>query len=118
MDKEFLEEAKKSLQAKKASLEARLSAAAKEKDGEHYATRFPDYGDDEESAVSEVEDYDTNVDIENNLSKDLRATNAALKRIEEGNYGVCLKCGKDIEPKRLEAYFAASVCLNCEENKK
>jgi RNA polymerase-binding transcription factor DksA len=117
MDKEFIRKAKEVLETKKANLEARLSVAAKE-DGDRYATRFPDYGDDEESAVSEVEDYDTNVDIENNFSKDLRATNAALKRIEEGNYGTCLKCGKLIENKRLEAYPAASICLNCEKNKK
>lgn len=115
MDKEFLEEAKKTLEAKKANLEARLSEAAKKEDGERYATRFPDYGDDEESAVSEVEDYDTNVDIENNLSKDLRATNAALKRIGEGNYGICLKCGQQIEPKRLEAYPAAAICFSCKK---
>ncbi|MCX6811881.1 MAG: TraR/DksA C4-type zinc finger protein [Candidatus Berkelbacteria bacterium] len=115
MDKEFLEKVKKSLEAKKANLEARLSETAKKEDGDHYATRFPNYGDDEESAVSEVEDYDTNVDIENNLVKDLRATNAALKRIEEENYGICLKCSKQIEPKRLEAYPAASVCLNCKK---
>jgi RNA polymerase-binding transcription factor DksA len=116
MDKEFLERAKKLLEEKEASLEARLSETAEKEDG-NYAPRFPDYGDDEESQVTEVEDYDTNVDIENNLLKDLRATKAAIARIEQENYGVCLKCGKQIEPKRLEAYPAASVCLNCQKKK-
>lgn len=106
MDREFLDKTKKSLEEKKASLEARLSVNG---------TRFPDYGNDEESAVSEVEDYDTNVGLDNDLNKDFRATKAALKRIEEGDYGTCLKCGKQIEAMRLKAYPAAAVCLGCEK---
>jgi RNA polymerase-binding transcription factor DksA len=104
MDKEFLREVKVKLEAKRKNLEARLSANG---------THFPDYGDDEESAVSEVEDYNTSVGLDNDLNKDLRATNLALERIERGKYGICLKCGKLIEQKRLEAYPAASLCLNC-----
>jgi RNA polymerase-binding transcription factor DksA len=118
MDKEFEESAKKVLEDKKSALEARLSQGGKKKTDDGYITRFPDYGDDEESAVSEVEDYDTNVDIENNLSRDLKATKAALARIEEGKYGICIKCGRNIEEKRLYAYPAASLCLDCEKNKK
>jgi len=115
MDKEFEQSAKKVLEAKKTYLESRLSEGGEKKSGDGYTTRFPDYGDDEESAVSEVEDYDSNVGIENDLSKDLRATNSALERMEQGKYGICIKCGKEIETKRLEAYPAASICLECEK---
>ncbi len=115
MDKEFEQSAQKALEAKKAYLESRLSGGGEKKPGDGHTTRFPDYGDDEESAVSEVEDYDTNVGIENDLSKDLRATNSALERMKQGKYGICLKCEKEIESKRLEAYPAASICLKCEK---
>ncbi|SHG59014.1 transcriptional regulator, TraR/DksA family [Cognatiyoonia sediminum] len=38
---------------------------------------------------------------------------AALKRIDEGEYGYCTDCGEDIEPKRLSADPATALCLDC-----
>jgi DnaK suppressor protein len=38
---------------------------------------------------------------------------AALKRIDEGTYGTCVSCGRDIAPQRLEAYPWASLCIDC-----
>lgn len=105
MDKEQIESIKKILLAKIEYLESKLSKSG--------ATPFPDYGEDEESAVSEVEDYDTNLGLNNDLEKDLNAARTALKRIEEGNFGVCQKCGRQIERKRIEAYPAAAFCLDC-----
>jgi DnaK suppressor protein len=37
----------------------------------------------------------------------------ALKRIEKGTYGVCESCGQKIPPRRLEAYLAARLCVQC-----
>ena len=37
----------------------------------------------------------------------------ALKRIEEGVYGKCVHCGKDIEEKRLMAIPEAKKCIAC-----
>jgi RNA polymerase-binding protein DksA len=37
---------------------------------------------------------------------------AALKRIDEGTYGTCRTCGKEIAPERLEAYPWASLCID------
>ena len=41
---------------------------------------------------------------------------AALKRIEEGDYGWCLECGEPIDPRRLEHDPAAPLCIGCAEN--
>jgi len=43
-----------------------------------------------------------------------------LRKIEEGKYGICEKCGKPIEKKRLELVPAAELCLSCinENNEK
>lgn len=38
---------------------------------------------------------------------------AALKRIEEGEYGFCTDCGEEIAPKRLTADPAIALCLDC-----
>ncbi len=37
----------------------------------------------------------------------------ALKRIEEGVYGRCVVCGKQIEEKRLLAIPEAKMCIQC-----
>jgi DnaK suppressor protein len=53
-----------------------------------------------------------NLDREFNL---LKNTRAALRRIEEGSFGVCLHCEEDINPKRLAAVPWAAFCIQCQE---
>jgi DnaK suppressor protein len=38
---------------------------------------------------------------------------AALRRIEEGDYGDCLVCGEPIAERRLKLDPAATHCVNC-----
>ena len=39
--------------------------------------------------------------------------NAALQSIDEGIYGMCQKCGKPINPRRLDAEPQAITCMDC-----
>ncbi|CAN5804153.1 hypothetical protein BH10CHL1_BH10CHL1_49880 [soil metagenome] len=39
----------------------------------------------------------------------------ALRSIEKGNYGICTRCNKPIEPGRLEVKPDATLCLNCQQ---
>jgi len=45
--------------------------------------------------------------------KRLRLIEAALTRIQQGKYGLCMKCGKKIPPERLEAIPYALLCIDC-----
>lgn len=36
---------------------------------------------------------------------------AALQRIERGDYGLCIRCGEQINPKRLEAMPETLTCI-------
>jgi RNA polymerase-binding protein DksA len=47
-----------------------------------------------------------------NSEQVLSEINTALKRIEDGTYGTCKVCGKEIAPERLEAYPWASLCID------
>ena len=38
---------------------------------------------------------------------------AALKRMDDGEYGTCIECGTDIDQDRLEAYPYADECIDC-----
>jgi DnaK suppressor protein len=51
--------------------------------------------------------------LDENELKKLHEVTEALKRIEEGVYGKCVSCGKDIEEKRLVAIPEAKKCIAC-----
>ena len=53
-----------------------------------------------------------NLDRESNLLRNVRA---ALHRMNEGMYGICLHCEEDISPKRLNAVPWAPYCIGCQE---
>ena len=48
----------------------------------------------------------------------LEQVESALKRIEAGNYGYCVNCGKPINPARLEALPHAQLCISCKEKQR
>ena len=54
----------------------------------------------------------SNLDREFN---ELRNARAALRRIEEGSFGICQQCDDDIHPKRLAAVPWAPFCIRCQE---
>lgn len=51
-------------------------------------------------------------DREYRLVKKIRE---ALKRLDEGEYGICLECGDDISPARLLARPVTTLCLSCKQ---
>ena len=53
-----------------------------------------------------------NLDRESNL---LRQVRAALQRIDEGHFGVCMHCEEDISPKRVNAVPWTPYCISCQE---
>ena len=46
---------------------------------------------------------------------EIQRINAALKRMEEGEFSYCVSCGVDIEPKRLENDPTTPTCFDCAE---
>ncbi len=48
-------------------------------------------------------------------SKLLKEVNAAMKRVEEGSYGTCLRCEEEIPEKRMKAVPWAAYCVPCQE---
>jgi DnaK suppressor protein len=64
-----------------------------------------------------VRNYSKNVmlAVSENESKQLMLVDEALLRIEDKEYGECLNCEKEINPKRLAAIPWARYCLSCQE---
>jgi DnaK suppressor protein len=53
-----------------------------------------------------------NLDRESKLLKEVQA---AIKRVEEGTYGTCLRCDEEIPEKRMKAVPWAAYCVGCQE---
>ena len=65
-----------------------------------------------------VADLETARDVAE-VSRDaaeLHEVDAALARLKEGSYGMCLECGAPIPFARLDAYPMAARCIACQEH--
>ena len=114
--KEFLEEIKQKLLADQIKLEKGLGVVTdKPVMRDEYDAKFPDYGKDEGESAAEVAEYDTNLQIEEALEGQLRDTKKALKKLEDGVYGICKYCEKPIEERRLLARPTSGSCVECKK---
>lgn len=53
--------------------------------------------------------------LNSNQRTNLKMINEALKRIDQGEYGICQACSKEISLKRIEALPFAVYCVKCRE---
>jgi DnaK suppressor protein len=58
---------------------------------------------------------DTDVAQLAGATRELAQIEAALARIADGRYGVCIDCGEAIPPARLDANPAATRCTRCQQ---
>jgi DnaK suppressor protein len=70
---------------------------------------------DQHMADTATETVDREIDytLEEHDGRLLQAIDEALARIEAGTYGVCVNCGAQIPPGRLEAMPWATLCIDC-----
>ncbi|MFA4942050.1 MAG: TraR/DksA C4-type zinc finger protein [Patescibacteria group bacterium] len=76
-------------------------------------TAFPEYGYKPDENAQEISEYSSNVVTEKVLEDASGDIDGALKRIENGNYGICKYCQNPISIKRLQARPTASSCVAC-----
>ena len=69
-------------------------------------------GDDWAQADAE---RDLSIALEERESAELVAIDAALKRIADGSYGLCVDCGVSIATARLHANPTALRCVGCQD---
>ncbi|MBX4198083.1 TraR/DksA C4-type zinc finger protein [Candidatus Parcubacteria bacterium] len=67
-------------------------------------------GSDSNETADRIESYENNTALTNELETRLMEIDAALKKMEEGKFGICEVCGKPIEEDRLSANPAAKTC--------
>lgn len=76
-----------------------------------------DYGDGfADAAAATAERTETLVLVES-LKAQLASIDKALNRIEEGTYGICVSCGKEIPAARLEFRPSSVYCVDCKSGR-
>lgn len=73
-----------------------------------------------QDGVADIGDMSANAysrDVLFNLSESqlqqIRDIDAALERIANGEYGICMNCGEEIAPRRLEVRPFSRYCIDC-----
>jgi len=116
MKKENLEKFKEILEKEREEIVSELEKfAKKEKNREDWTAKFPKFNGEAslEKSADEVEEYSSRLSLEFNLEKRLKEIDWALEKIKKGEFGICEKCKKEIEIKKLEANPTAKFCLKC-----
>ena len=84
---------------------------------------------DESDETSELSDYDNHpadqgsatfertkdLALEESLNKLLECIDNALHKIENGTYGVCDRCDRNINHERLKVLPYATLCIDCQD---
>ena len=97
--------ARQRLLALKDEYETRLNKI--DYDIQHPATDMSQDWEDQ-AIIAEQDDMRKNLMVE--AQQNLEQVNNALRRIENGTYGICNVDGEEIEPERLEAIPYATTC--------
>jgi len=115
MEKDFIEEQKEKLIEEKKELIHLLSSFAEQdkKDPDNWKTKYPKMSNNLEEEVNEVEDLGDLLPAEYALELKLKNVNTALKNIENGAFGNCVECGKEISIERLKINPSAQKCMDC-----
>ena len=72
-----------------------------------------DYGDGFADAAAATAERTETIGLVESLHAMLKNVDAALERIEEGAYGTCVQCGKQIGEARLEFRPESIYCVAC-----
>jgi DnaK suppressor protein len=100
-----LENERKRLNGELEQLKSTVRPADERREGSPFGKR-------EEEATESFE-LERRLTLEKRLRDQLADVERALKKFEDGSYGLCDNCGKPINPQRLEALPQATLCLEC-----
>ncbi|MGB5336021.1 MAG: TraR/DksA family transcriptional regulator [Woeseiaceae bacterium] len=73
------------------------------------------YEADSKERAKQLEDNEVVDALGNEARMEIAKISAALKRMDNGEYGICTECGQAIEDGRLQAYPYADECIECAE---
>lgn len=99
--------------ALRATLEAERRRLLDELGAEIQAPGQMTYGS-QAAAASQVFEQQRDLALRERAEHHLALVDSALRRLDGGSYGACLRCGNPIASERLEALPWAAHCITCQ----
>lgn len=93
-----------------------LDASARKLQAEHAgeSSELSNYDQHPADTATDLSDQDREGAALEVVELQRQEVEAALRRVEEGNYGRCVDCGRQLTAERLEARPEAARCLDCQ----
>ncbi|MBI5643775.1 MAG: TraR/DksA C4-type zinc finger protein [Deltaproteobacteria bacterium] len=83
--------------------------------GREYNSQFDNPYDLEELSIIDLIE-DTGLAIADMRREQLEKLDEALRKIDDGTYGICNNCGSEIDEERLKAVAFAEYCVDCKKS--
>lgn len=72
-------------------------------------------GHDPEDAATELYEHTMDYALDENFHDLLEKISEAIRKLDDGTYGICDRCDAAINPDRLKAIPYATLCVDCQE---
>jgi DnaK suppressor protein len=101
------------LESERGELSAQLATIEDQAFAATQSDMSGDVGVDDESADAGTATFEREkeLSIEQNVRDLIQKIDRALKRIDDGTYGICERCGKPIEKARIKALPYVDLCI-------
>ncbi len=67
---------------------------------------------------STIYEWEFNLALRQSLEAKAKSIRAALRKMQDGNYGICEVCGQEIDVERLAVLPHTTLCIKCAQARK
>lgn len=67
------------------------------------------------SRMDAMQSQAMSLEVKRRQELQLKKLGAALKRLDDGDYGYCIRCGEEINVERLKVELTTLLCIGCAE---
>lgn len=72
-------------------------------------------GDDQGDSGSKTIEHEQEITVANTIAEKIYQVERALDRLDDGDWGICERCGKPIPAARLAVFPSATLCVACKQ---
>jgi DnaK suppressor protein len=67
---------------------------------------------------STIYEWEFNLALRQSLEAKAKSIRAALRKMQDGNYGICEMCGQEIDAERLAVLPHTTLCIKCAQTRR